>query len=78
MAESDFVLAVGPDGKKRRVPKHYLENPKFGFKLPPSTRAKAQEPAKPGTATVVREPAAAQAKTITEPAAAGEDKEASS
>lgn len=73
MAENDFVLAVGADGKKRRVPAHYLENPKFGFKLPPSTRAKATEPAKSGTAKRVQEPAAAQATTINEPAAAGEN-----
>ena len=63
MAENDFVLAVGTDGKKRRVPAHYLDNPAFGFRLPPSTQK-------------VVEPAAAQAKTtIKEPAAAGETKE---
>lgn len=62
MAESDFIMAVGPDGVKRLVPPHYLDNPAFGFTLPPSAR--------------VKEPAAAQAKTtIKEPAAAGETKE---
>lgn len=54
MADDGFVTAVGPDGKKRRVPKHYLENPAFGFKLPPSTRVK--EPATPAKARVT-EPA---------------------
>lgn len=34
-----FVTAVGPNGQKRRVPEHYLDNPAFGFKLPPSARA---------------------------------------
>lgn len=55
MAEDGFVTAVPKGGgKKRRVPKHYLENPKLGYKLPASTRAK--EPATPAT-TTVREPA---------------------
>lgn len=54
MAESEFVMAVGPTGKKRRVPRHYLDNPTFGYKLPPSARA--QEPATPAT-TTVQEPA---------------------
>jgi hypothetical protein len=54
MAESDFVMAVGPNKKKRLVPKHYLDNPKFDYKLPPSARAK--EPATPAT-TIVHEPA---------------------
>lgn len=54
MADNDFVLAVGPDGKKRRVPRHYLDNPAFGFKLPPSSRVR--EPATPAT-TKVTEPA---------------------
>jgi len=42
MADNDdeFVIAQGPNGDKRRVPKHYLDNPAFGFKLPPSARAK--------------------------------------
>lgn len=62
MADDGFVTAVGPDGKKRRVPKHYLDNPAFGFKLPPSTRvnepatpakARVTEPAKPETAKEV-------------------------
>ena len=64
MADDGFVTAVGPDGKKRRVPKHYLENPAFGFKLPPSTR--------------VKEPATTPAKArATEPAKPENDKEAS-
>lgn len=54
MADDGFVTAVGPDGKKRRVPKHYLDNPAFGFKLPPSARVK--EPATPAKARVT-EPA---------------------
>lgn len=33
-----FVTAVGPDGKKRRVPEHYLQNKRLGFRLPPSQR----------------------------------------
>lgn len=58
MADDAFVTAVGPDGKKRRVPRHYLDNPAFGFKLPPSVRVRepatpatvqAKEPAKPET-----------------------------
>lgn len=57
MADDGFVLAVDPGGRKRRVPKHYLDNPALGFKLPPSTRVREprnhvgsiiQEPAKPG------------------------------
>ena len=54
MADDGFVTAVGPDKQKRRVPKHYLDNPKFGYKLPPSTRV--QEPATPAKAKVT-EPA---------------------
>jgi hypothetical protein len=54
MAEDGFVTAVGPDGKKRRVPRHYLDNPKLKFRLPPSTRVK--EPATPAKARVT-EPA---------------------
>lgn len=54
MADDGFVKAVGPDGKKRRVPKHYLTNPALGFRLPPSTRVK--EPATPAKARVT-EPA---------------------
>lgn len=58
MTDQLFVTAVGPDGKKRRVPAHYLDNPALGYKLPPSTRGKATpaasketvtEPAKPET-----------------------------
>lgn len=86
MAEHDFVMAVGPDGVKRLVPEHYLDNPAFGFKLPPSARA--QEPAAtPGTvvrepaadATIgerVEEPAAATPKISKRTGAAGENKEA--
>lgn len=55
MAANDgFIMAVGPDGKKRRVPPHYLEAP-FNFKLPPSKRAK--EPATTTATTTVHEPA---------------------
>lgn len=44
MADDGFVLAVDPSGSKRRVPKHYLDNPGLGnFKLPPSAR-KSSEP----------------------------------
>ena len=57
MADDGFVLAVDPGGHKRRVPKHYLDNPKLGFKLPPSTR--------------VHEPAAPASRIITEPAKPG-------
>lgn len=40
MAINDgFVTAVGPDGKKRRVPVHYLDHPRFGYRLPPSQKA---------------------------------------
>jgi hypothetical protein len=88
MADDDFVTAVGPDGKKRRVPSHYLDNPAFGFKLPPSARA--QEPAEPGELELVQEPVLAdQLEQVEEPAtpatpkntrsgAAGETKEARS
>lgn len=56
MAENDFVMAVPKGGgPKRLVPKHYLENPELGYKLPPSSKAK--EPATPAT-TTVKEPAA--------------------
>ena len=34
-----FVTAVAPNGQKRYVPEHYLDNPALGFKLPPSARA---------------------------------------
>ncbi|WP_275779704.1 hypothetical protein [Paenarthrobacter sp. Y-19] len=54
MADENFVTAVDTNGKKRRVPRHYLDNPAFGYKLPPSTRA--QEPATPAKARVT-EPA---------------------
>lgn len=86
MAEHDFVMAVGPDGSKRLVPEHYLDNPAFGFKLPPSARA--QEPAETPSTTVrepaaadstgerVEEPAAATPKTTKRSGAAGETKEA--
>lgn len=89
MAEHDFLWAVGPDGVKRLVPEHYIHNPAFGFKLPPSARV--QEPAQTPDTLVVREPAAADAtgEQVEEPAAAtpkttkrsgaaGENKEASS
>lgn len=64
MAKDDFVTAVPPSGgAKRRVPKHYLNEP-FNFKLPPSKR-QAREPATPATAKV------------TEPATPENDEEAS-
>lgn len=52
MIDDGFVTAVGADGSKRRVPKHYIDNPRMGYRLPPSARskaapAKANEPAKP-------------------------------
>lgn len=61
MADDGFVLAVGPDGVKRRVPAHYLDNPAFGFKLPPSARERVEEPATPAT-TAVTEPATPETK----------------
>jgi len=54
MADDGFVTAVGPDGTKRRVPRHYLDNPAFGYKLPPS--AQVREPATPATVHIT-EPA---------------------
>ena len=55
MAADGFITAVPPNGgEKRRVPKHYLDEP-FNFKLPPSTR-KVREPATPAKAKVT-EPA---------------------
>lgn len=70
MADGDFVTAVGPDGKKRLVPKHYLDNPALGeWKLPPSTRNKQR---------AVREPAnSGQNARVTEPAKPENEKEAS-
>jgi len=57
---SGFVLAVGPDGKKRRVPEHYLTNPALGpWKRPPSERAQEntppEKPATTGTTKHVKE-----------------------
>lgn len=68
--QDDFVMAVDAHGNKRRVPRHYLENPAFGFKLPPSAQVK--EPAQTPDADVVREPAAADTsgERVEEPAAA--------
>ena len=52
-----FITAVSPSGQKRRVPRHYLDNPAFGYKLPPSAKKKrVQEPATPAT-DQVQEPA---------------------
>lgn len=67
--DDGFVTAVGPDGNKRRVPQHYLDNPAFGFKLPPSTRA--QEPAETGDLVRVEEPSVTdpQLQMVEEPAA---------
>lgn len=88
MSENDFIMAVAPNGEKRLVPPHYIDNPAFGFRLPPS--AKAQEPAETSDVDVVREPAstevsgelveepaAATPKTAKRTGAAGENKEAS-
>lgn len=54
MPNDGFVTAVSPGGQKRRVPKHYLDEP-FNYKLPPSARgavtadeAANQTPAKAG------------------------------
>jgi hypothetical protein len=87
--DPDFITAVGPDGNKRYVPRHYLDNPAFGFKLPPSSRVTepvetpdaelVREPVEPGsTGEKVEEPAAATPKTTKRSGAAGENKEASS
>lgn len=59
-----FVTAVGPDGKKRRVPKHYLENPAFNYKLPPSTRVR--EPATPATVRVTEPARPEKTKEVSE------------
>lgn len=76
MAENDFIMAVDPGGNKRLVPAHYLDNPAFGFKLPPSDRAK--DPTQPEFDGVkVQEPATPATTTVTEPAAP-EKKEARS
>lgn len=58
MPDDGFVLAYKPPmGEKRRVPKHYLDNPSLGFKAvkPRAVREPAvpataidQEPAEPG------------------------------
>lgn len=59
MADDGFVLAYKkPTGEKRRVPKHYLDNPALGFKaVKPRTVKEPTDPAgdtipepgKPGT-----------------------------
>lgn len=56
MADDGFVLAYKtPTGEKRRVPRHYLDNPSLGFKaVKPRT---AQEPATPANITTITEPA---------------------
>ena len=55
MADDGFITARPPGGgTKRRVPKHYLDEP-FNYKLPPSTK-KVREPATPAKARVT-EPA---------------------
>jgi len=74
MAETDFIMAVDPGGNKRLVPAHYLDNPAFGFKLPPSDRAK--DPTRPEF-DQVKEPATPATSTVNEPAAP-EKKEARS
>lgn len=58
MAESehDLIMAVGPDKQKRLVPRHYLDNPAFGFTLPPSAKG-VREPATTPSNTTVTEPA---------------------
>ena len=61
--DDGFVTAVGPDGKKRRVPKHYLDHPRFGYKLPASARA--QEPATPANTTVTEPAKRANQKEVT-------------
>ena len=77
MAENDFIMAVAPNGDKRLVPAHYIDNPAFGFRLPPSEAAKVKEPAASSDVKRVEEPAASATTTsVTEPAAAGETKEA--
>ena len=81
-----FVLAVPPGGgDKRLVPEHYVDNPAFGFKLPPSSKSgeptpvsysteqnMVYEPVQPSDEDVVTEPAAADtsAETVEDPAAA--------
>lgn len=71
MSEETFIMAVGPDGQKRWVPEHYLDNPALGFKLPPSAQ-KVTEPAELSSAEVVQEPAVVDStdETVEEPAAA--------
>jgi hypothetical protein len=73
MAENDFILAVAPDGKIRRVPSHYLDNPAFGFTLPPEP---VKEPAKPGLRQRVVEPATPAITAVSEPAEPETKKEA--
>ena len=64
MAKDGFVTAVGPDGKKRRVPEHYLDNPAFGYRLPPSS--KVREPATPATARVTEPARPEKTKEVSE------------
>lgn len=54
-----FIEAVGPDGNKRVVPAHYLENKAFGFRLPPSAVAKQEQAPEPAHVELVQEQAAA-------------------
>jgi len=64
MADDGFVTAVGPDGKKRRVPEHYLDNPAFGYRLPPSSRVR--EPATPATVQVTEPARPEKTKEVSE------------
>lgn len=40
------VVAVDKNGRKRRVPESWLHIKSFGFRLPPSQKAKQQAPKK--------------------------------
>lgn len=78
MADDGFVTAVGPNGQKRRVPEHYLNNPAFGFRLPPSALARTDDDGDAVTPISATEPAPAPTrKQIKEPASPETTKEAS-
>lgn len=66
MAVQDgFVTAIGPDGKKRRVPQHYLTNKRLGYKRPPSQRASQRQVPPEPDKTPKKKSSSRQADTTT-------------
>lgn len=76
--DEPFVTAYGPNGQKRWVPEHYLDNPAFAFKRIPSERARTDDDGDAVTPISATEPAPARTrKQIKEPASPATTKEAS-